>query len=205
MFALSSVGQAQSPARPETSGRAAALVQELGEFPAGLPGIGQSDGRPDPLEQQRARVYDELKALGSAAIPALAGGLTDADVRVRRGVAFYVNGAAGTWNKALQPKLDIRGCLTALIEALKDPDEQVRMFAAVAIGTIGPDGASAVPALARLLAYPDAESRTGACVGLTGIGPAAATALPELRAALSDASTSVRRCAERAVDALRSQ
>src|SRR5687768_6683483 len=185
MLALFTLGRTQSAAQPNASNRAAVLVQELRQFPAGLPAIARSDGSPDLAEEQRRRVYKELTALGPAAIPALADGLADADVQVRRNVAFFLNMAAGTWNKSLEGKLDIRGCLRSLIAALKDPDARVRQLAAQAVGTIGPDASSAVPALVALLAYPDDESRNGACAGLMGIGSRARTALPELRKALS--------------------
>lgn len=204
VLALFTVGRAQSAAQPIAFNRAAALVQELRQFPAGLPASARSDGSPDLTEERRGRVYAELKALGSAAIPALADGLADADVHIRRGVAFFLNMAAGTWNKSSENKLDIRGCLRSLIAALKDPDARVRELAAQAVGTIGPDASSAVPALIALLAYPDEGSRHSACIGLTGIGSRARAALPELRKALSDPSTHVRRFAQEAINAIES-
>jgi HEAT repeat protein len=150
-------------------------------------------------------VYDELFALGSASIPGLADGLADPDVRVRRGVAFFLNLAAGSWNKSIAPPLNIRGCLPALIAALTDPDGEVRGRAAQAIGSIGPDASSAVPALLVLLASTDEESRYFAGIGLTGMGPRAREALPGLRKALSDPSANVRRSAQEAISAIESR
>ena len=79
LFALSAPAEAQPGAQPNAPNRATALVQDLGEFPAALPGGGT--GRADPTEERRRRVYDELLALGSAAIPALADGLADPDLK----------------------------------------------------------------------------------------------------------------------------
>jgi hypothetical protein len=131
--------------------------------------------------------------------------MADADVRIRRNVAFFLNGAAGTWNKSLEPKLDIRGCLPSLIAALKDPDARVRELAAQAIGTIGSDATSAVPALIGLLGNAEEGSRLSALIGLTGIGRAAHEALPAIRKALSDPSAVVRRFAQEAVSTIESQ
>jgi HEAT repeat protein len=204
LFALSAPAEAQPGAQRSAPDRAAALVQDLRQFPAALPAMPRSDGRADPTEERRRRVYDELLALGSAAIPALADGLADPDVQVRRNVAFFLNIAAGTWNKSLEPKLDIRGCLRSLIAALKDRDAPVRALAAQAVGSIGPDASSAVPSLIALLAYPDEGSRHSACIGLSGIGPRAREALPELHKALADPSASVRRVAQEAISAIES-
>jgi HEAT repeat protein len=63
--------------------------------------------------------------------------------------------------------------LVALIAALRDPDDRVKVLAAQGIGTIGSEASAAVPALVALLTYPDESSRFSACIGLTGIGPAA--------------------------------
>ena len=205
MFALSTLGQAQSVADPTAPSRAAAFVQELRQFQAALPAGARSDGRPDPIEERRRDVYEELRKLGPASIPALVDGMADADVRIRRNVAFLLNGAAGTWNKSLEPKLDIRGCLPSLIAALKDPDARVRELAAQAIGTIGPDATSAVPALIGLLGNAEEGSRISALIGLTGIGRPAHETLPAIRKALSDPSAVVRRFAQEAISTIESQ
>ena len=199
VFAMSALGQAQPGARPSASNRAAALVQELRQFEAGLPAMGRSDGVPDLVEERRYRVYKELWILGLAAIPALSDGLADRDVQVRRSVALFLNFSAGTWNKSMTPPLNIRGCLRSLIAALKDPDERVRGLSAQAIGSIGSDASSAVPSLVALLASPSEGSRNSALIGLAGIGPAARDALPAVREALSDPSDNVRRFAQRAI------
>ena len=73
----------------------AQLVQRLGEFRAAIPGIEPSNGIPDPLEERRRLVYAQLRELDQQALPALIRGLTDRDVRLRRGVALFLGVAAG--------------------------------------------------------------------------------------------------------------
>jgi HEAT repeat protein len=178
------------------------LVAELRQFRASLPGGAPSNGAPDPIEQTRRSVYDQLWSLGPAALPALTGGLADPDVQIRRNVALFLNVAAGGWYERPRPRLDIRGCLTALIAALADSDARVRELAAQAVGAIGSEASPAVPALIALLGSAEEGSRNSACIALTGIGPSARAALPALRKALSDPSRDVKRFAQRAIDTI---
>lgn len=188
------------PAQQEQPNSADDLVRELRGFPASLPGIARSDGSIDPIEQRRQELYARIRALGQGALPALARGLTNSDVQIRRNVAFFLNVAAGSWSALADSRLDIRSCLGELITALHDSDARVRALAAQAIGEIGPMAVSAVPGLVSLLSNPDEGARNSACIGLTGIGPAAREALPALQRALSDRSPDVRRFAQRAID-----
>lgn len=184
---------------PSDEHRADQLVRELGEFRASLPPSVRSDGSPDPTEERRRRVYAELGELGSQALPALARGLGDPDVQIRRNVALFLNVAGGSWFDPSQPRLNIEACLPALIAALQDSDNRVKGLAAQALGEIGPRAAGAVPALIRLLADSEEGARNSACIGLAGIGPSAKEALPALRKALSDPSGDVRRFAQRVI------
>jgi HEAT repeat protein len=182
---------------------AAAIVQQLRDFPPALPpGARRFDGKIDPLEQRREELYERLRRLGNDALPALARGLSDPDVRIRRNVALVLTVLAGKWYKPSASKLDIRPCLTALIKALKDSDSSVRARAAHTIGDIGADAASAIPALLTLLKNDDEGSRIGACIALRGIGPAAKKALPALRQALDDPRPDVKRFAQQAFDSI---
>jgi HEAT repeat protein len=200
-LAVSAHGHARSSDWPRVDqSRADELVRQLREFPASLPAAGRSDGSVDPVEERRRRVYAQLRKLGAEALPALASGLGDPDVQVRRNVALFLNVTSGSWSDSSQPRLDIQACLPALIAALQDRDARVRGLAAQAIGEIGPNAARAVPALITLLTDSEEGSRNSACIGLTGIGPAAKAALPALRIALSDPSADVRRFAQRAID-----
>lgn len=191
---------ARTSSQPEI-GTADDLVRELGTFPAGLSAIARSDGTEDPVEARRQAVYRQLTALGEQALPSLARGLKDPDVRVRRNVALFLWVSGRERRSPSGPRLDYRSCLDALIEALADPDPRVRQLAAQALGALGPAAARAVPALVRLLEDRDDEgSRNTACIGLAGIGPAAADALPALRKALDDPSRDVRRFARLAIE-----
>lgn len=187
-----------SPAQRE----AAAIVQQLRDFPPALPGWLRSDGKIDPLEQRREELYERLRRLGNDALPALTRGLSDPDVRIRRNVALVLTVLAGKWYKPSAPSLDIRPCLTALITALKDSDSSVRARAAHAIGEIGADAVAAIPALLTLLMNADEGSRIGACIALRGIGPAAKPAMPALKRALDDPSEDVRRFAKQAINSI---
>jgi HEAT repeat protein len=171
----------------------------LRSFPTFLNDRPHSDGSIDPVVQRRDAVYARLREFGQQAVPALARGLTDADVGLRRNVAlFLVVGGMGLWSPR-EPRFDVRRLVPALTTALSDSDPTARGFAAQAISTVGPAAAPAVPALIALLSNADVGSRNSACIGLAGIGPAAKAALPALRRALSDSSTDVRGSAYRAI------
>ncbi len=183
-------------------GSADEVVKQLRELPTPLPGMARSDGTIPRIEQRRRELYRQLRQLGDDALPALARGLSDPDVRIRRNVALVLNVLAGGWFDSSQPKVNIRVCLRALVAALKDSDASVRGWAAQAIGEIGPDAAEAIPALVTLLRNEDEGSRNSACIALRGIGGAAKEALPALREALSDSSANVRGFAGRAIESI---
>ncbi len=200
VMAVSMSAYAQSSRGPADDQRQAdQLVLELRQFPASLPATVRSDGSSVPIEEQRRRVYGQIRALGTGALPALARGLAGPDVQVRRNVALFLNVVAGNWYEASQPRLNIQACLPGLIAAVKDRDARVRALSAQAIGEIGPSAVAAVPSLVALLGDSEEGSRNSACIGLAGIGPAAREALPALRRALSDPSADVRRFAQRAI------
>src|SRR5437868_6633902 len=134
---VSGSAHAQSSVQLNAPGRADELVRELRQFPASLPGGARSDGSPNPTEERRRSLYDQLWTLGAASLPPLIRGLADPDVQVRRHVALFLNATAGGWYDPRRPRLDIRTCLTALIAALSDSDGRVRALVAQAIGAIG--------------------------------------------------------------------
>lgn len=179
---------------------AAAIIQQLRDFPDVLPGMVRSNLTIDPLEKRRGELYERLRRLGDDALPALSRGLSDPDVRIKRNVALVLNVLAVKRYQQSGPALNIRPYLSALIAALKDPDASVRARSAQAIGLIGNDAARAIPALLTLLKDSDEGSRIGACIALRGIGPAAKHALPALRRALNDPSKDVRQFARHAIE-----
>ena len=85
------------------------------------------------------------------------------------------------------------GAVPALIEALRDPDSEVRRGAAGALGQVGPEAIGAVPALIEALRDPDSEVRRGAAGALGQVGPKPIGAVPALIEALRDPDSEVRR------------
>ena len=85
-------------------------------------------------------------------------------------------GQLGRQAKSAAPKL---------LDALKHPDAQVRVYAADALSSVGADPDKAVAALTAMLKDdPEREARRSAAGALGAMGPAAASAIPALREAL---------------------
>jgi len=87
---------------------------------------------------------------------------------------------------------DAAGAVGDVVEALKDPDAQVRSAAAWALSQIGAAGAAAVPALAASLTDPNAWVRSLSAVALREMGDRALPAVPALAKALRDPEPFVR-------------
>jgi HEAT repeat protein len=86
-----------------------------------------------------------------------------------------------------------------LIDALKDPDPEVRQNLAAALAKIGPPS---VEPLISALKDGVPERRAGAAYALALIGPPARAALPGLLSALDDKEVEVRRQASYAISRL---
>jgi HEAT repeat protein len=79
------------------------------------------------------------------------------------------------------------------IDALKDPNAEVRSRAVHALGAIGPEAGAAVPALATILRHdPERDLRVEAALALSKMRPASERAIPALTAALGDEDRGVR-------------
>lgn len=185
-----------------------ALVAKLRELPLPMRPFqqGASPAKPTPpalpaLEARRQQVYDQLHALGSASVPALARALRDPDPEMRRDVAVALDVVGGGWWHFPDgdSKLDLRPALPALLTALADSDPGVRAWASQDISDIGEGAAAAVPRLRAMLHSSDPGSRGSACGALGGIGFAARGALPDLQQALNDSSPEVRQAARDAI------
>lgn len=94
---------------------------------------------------------------------------------------------------------DQKDVIRKLIEALKDPDPDVRQNLGAALAKIGADS---VEPLIEALKGDNADRRAGAAYTLGLIGPAAKSALPALLDALKDEAVEVRRQASYAVSRL---
>ena len=74
----------------------------------------------------------------------------------------------------------------ALVRTLSHENPYVRIYAAEALASIGPDAAAATVDLAKALDDPIPGVRWAACEALATIGPAAQSAVPQLIEALTD-------------------
>jgi len=99
---------------------------------------------------------------------------------------------AETWNL---PPPTPPSTLPELIAALSDSDIETRIVAAQALGAMGPDAETAVPALTRNLYYDVPHVRTAAAWALGEIGPAAKPAVPVLIVVLLTGSDNAREAA----------
>ncbi len=88
------------------------------------------------------------------------------------------------------PEPDNKEVVKKLVEALKDPDLDVRQNLGVALSKIGAD---AVEPLVVALKGDNVDRRAGAAYSLGLIGPPARAAIPALLDALKDETTEVRR------------
>src|SRR5438045_6701487 len=116
---------------PTSAGRRAAeaaeLVRQLGQFPAAIDGRIKSDtGQRMPQEQQRETIYERLRALGPAAVPALLRGMAHPDVQTRRNVALYLGYERGNSARHAPELLDVRPYLSRLTRGLDDDDQRVK-------------------------------------------------------------------------------
>ena len=97
---------------------------------------------------------------------------------------------------AAPPVPSDRELVNRLVEALKDPDADVRANLAQALAKIGPP---AVESLMAALADPLPERRAGAALALGLLGPTGRPALPKLLDLLDDKDTEVRRQASQSI------
>jgi HEAT repeat protein len=164
-----------------------------------------------------------FSSLGAKAVPALCKALTDESANVRAGavlalgylhldvpdarpavqeavpaVVRLLKDKESLVRKSVADSLCLIGnedeaTIKALIDALADPDRNVRYCSIVAIETIGPAAAAAVPSLIRLLKDSNDEGiRKAAARTLGAIGAAAKAAIPTLIEALDDKDLYVR-------------
>jgi HEAT repeat protein len=159
-----------------------------------------------------------LKGLRSA-LPGLAAGLKDRDVRIRLAsldvleemgpdaapVAsavleathdpnLFVRWAAARTIGKMGP-VEVKRGVSELARLISDEDLDVRTIAARGLERYGPAARAAVPALTRAVNVGDSEIRVGVMRALDGIGPDARSAIPAISRALSHSDYRVRRTA----------
>jgi HEAT repeat protein len=129
-----------------------------------------------------------LIRVGEPATPQIAELLKSEDPRLRQTAATTL------WGMGAKGRAAVPDLATTVTE---DAEPSVRLSAAMALGSIGPDAKDGVPALVRALKDRDTEVRLQAAKALGAIGPAAQDAIPALsQAAKNDG---VRSAAEEAI------
>ena len=187
--------------------RSAETVRRAVQIVEGMRGMSmqsrrpRSDGKPDPIEDRRRDILNELRVLGKDSVPALCDALRDQNVQMRRNAALVLIELRGEWTG--QPVVDTRAAVPALITATKDADADVRAWAAHALAEMGSDAAPAVDALIELIEDPQEGPRNTSAMALGKIGQAAAKAVPALTRALADKSEDVRSIAAAALERIR--
>jgi HEAT repeat protein len=197
-----------------------ALGSVAGKEPEVFEALGRACGDPSPAVRQNVAFV--LGKLGPKAVETLRRTLTDDDPLVIRDSANALSllrkdarpavpqlvGCLGKPGLDLETRKAVVTTLVKLVEAkdkeavdalsrvLKDPDVEVRINAALALGNIGGGEAGvAVPVLREALKQSDAAIRSQAAAALKNVGPQAAPAVPDLVAALSDKNEKVREVA----------
>jgi HEAT repeat protein len=149
-----------------------------------------------PSEVRRRELFEQLRALGEQGVQALARGLTDPDVMLRRNVllALYAIGH-GHSDRGYVAKVDIGSSIPALVKCFKDPDGLVRAWSLQALTGIEPLPISVKPEIVALLGDPSAGVRLSACAAVGKYGPAAADSRAAVQALTRDQHADVQRCA----------
>jgi HEAT repeat protein len=121
------------------------------------------------------RAIGSFGADGASACPQLIAALSDASSTVRVAAAEAL---------AQVGRRSSTDAVVALSKALSDPDPEVRNLASVALGSIGPKAAPAVPDLVRTLSDPVDYVRAPAADALGAMGAKASEAVGPLAARL---------------------
>lgn len=140
-----------------------------------------------------ALVAEGVRAEG--AVPGIHAALHDSAHATVRSHAALILGILGTSAG--------EGVVSALTEALGDPEPEVRSAAAEALGKLGDDAAASVPAIRSRLTDASSNVRLKALEAVYIIGAPDTVMLPVLRNALSDSDASVRAAAAYMLGGLR--
>ena len=157
---------------------AAVALGDIGD-PAAIPALVEALDDEDAYVRSRAALA--LAAIGEPAREVLVTDLATGNRRVRGGAALALGRLGG------------EGAASALIGALRDPDEEVRHRAAGALGDIGEP---AIPALLSAIRADETDLRQGVTAAFAQIGR---PAVAPLVAALGDGDWRVRRGAAAAL------
>lgn len=134
----------------------------------------------------RTEAMDALIAMGSSAVDALIWGLSNENPQIRE---------MSVWTLS-EIKTPTARVVPAIISALTDPNETIRVVGSVALQSLGEP---AVPYLIDALAAPSAEIRLNAAYALGEMGTSHDTIIPALIDTLTDPEWNVRRLVVRAL------
>jgi HEAT repeat protein len=112
-------------------------VEELGGPERAVPKLALYLRLPEGIARGRWAAVDMLGHCGQSAEPVLLRLISDSDAGVRRHAARALQEMGSRSREVIQ----------ALVEALDDPDNDVSDAAAEVLGTLGPEAATAIPAL----------------------------------------------------------
>ncbi|MCE5228347.1 HEAT repeat domain-containing protein [bacterium] len=163
---------APAPKAPRTTQTLAQLIERLKGSDAGVC-------------KNAAETLGKMGPSAAAAVPALAAATRDA----RKRAHDRTIGNAYEWNWAAVEAMQALGAIGSpaaeaampeLLDALYDPDSQIRYWAVKNLAGIGRPRSTVLPLLVRMLNDNDDEIRRAAAEGLGALGPAAAPVLPQL-------------------------
>lgn len=145
-----------------------------------------------PYWSARRKAVRELRALGSAALPAIPALLWAMDERY-----MSVLDEAHEAVEGLVPAA--RPAAVLIAEGIKRPDARARELCCWMLGRMESDAEAAVPALIEALSDPEWRVRWAAAAAFRWMGPPAREAAPKLMEALNDESDWVRSSAAESI------
>lgn len=141
----------------------------------------------------RFAVLESLKKLGSASVPLLLRGLEDKEVKTRA-YAVWVLSKHGERIPKEHPKI-LGRVVSTLEKALGGEDKKIRLYAALALASLGSHAAGAVKSLEKALSDEEWFVRKSAAGALGAIGVGASSAISSLLRALEDEAWDVKKAA----------
>ncbi|PYI86904.1 MAG: hypothetical protein DME26_08005 [Verrucomicrobia bacterium] len=149
------------------------LPQVISQY---LPPLASAD--PAPFRNNVALALLFLWPVSDPALPPLTKCLKDKNWTKRQVLLYRFRPSE------MNPK--VFGCVSKLIDLLRDENPSLRILACEGLGYIGSNAKAAVPSLIELLHDTNYELRQSAAFALDGIGPEARAAVPELVGLLKD-------------------
>ena len=155
-----------------------------------------SRNRNDPLEMEAFSAINDIERPATDDVSALAALLKNQDAKVRGQAAKRLD-SMGMKSVLLSGSFRGEAAISALIEALKDPESNVRYYSLSALSTLmynatPPDLGAIIPTLTELLKDAHSGTRWQAALLLGKIGPRSRAAIPLLTRILTDGDDTTR-------------